>query len=139
MPAYGADIALKTKGEGDMVDLTPDLAKVVAKSGIKEGIACASVVGSTASLTTIEFEPGLAADMREAAERLFPKGMEYEHHLRWGDGNGHSHVRASFVGPSVTLPVRDGKLVLGTWQQVVLLEFDNRARQRAVAVQVVGD
>jgi len=139
MTSYGTDIKLRTKREGDVVDITADVERAIAKSGVKVGIVCASVVGSTAALTTVEFEPGLVKDIGEAAERLFPKGIEYEHHMRWGDGNGHSHVRASFVGPSIALPVRDGKAVLGTWQQVVLIEFDNRARDRTVAVQIVGD
>ncbi|MFH0816150.1 MAG: secondary thiamine-phosphate synthase enzyme YjbQ [Methanobacteriota archaeon] len=139
MASRGEDISLKTSGEGDVVDITAMVAGVVKRSKVAEGIVCVSVVGSTASITTIEFEPGLVKDVREAAERLFPKGSVYEHHLRWGDGNGHSHVRASFFGPSVTLPIRGGEPVLGTWQQLVFLEFDVRPRERTVAVQIVGD
>ena len=139
MTSYGFEVKVRSKCEGDVIDITADIGKAIAKSGIKDGIVCASVVGSTASLTTVEFEPGLVRDMSDASERLFPKGIDYEHHLRWGDGNGHSHVRASFLGPSVTIPVREGKPVLGTWQQIVLIEFDTRARGRTVAVQVVGD
>jgi secondary thiamine-phosphate synthase enzyme len=139
MASRGGEIALKTRGEGDVVDITSMVASVVSRSEIFDGIACVSVIGSTASVTTIEFEPGLVKDIREAVERLFPKDSVYEHHLRWADGNGHSHIRASFFGPSVTVPVRGGKVVLGTWQQIVLLEFDVKPRERNVAVQVVGD
>jgi secondary thiamine-phosphate synthase enzyme len=139
MSACSGDIHVRTKGEGDVVDLTAEVTSFVQKSGVKDGLVCISVVGSTASVTTVEYEPGLVSDLAEAVERLIPRGIDYEHHLRWGDGNGHSHVRASFLGPSVTLPVRGGSPVLGTWQQVVLLEFDNRPRERSIAVQVVGD
>jgi secondary thiamine-phosphate synthase enzyme len=139
MSSFGEDVRLKTSGEGDVQDITAHVARVVNLSKIENGIVCVSVVGSTASVTTVEFEPGLAKDLGEAAERLFPRGLDYDHHRRWGDGNGHSHVRASFLGPSVTVPVRGGKPVLGTWQQIVLMEFDPRPRERTVAVQVVGD
>ncbi len=139
MVSFGEDVHLKTSGEGDVKDITALVAGVVTRSGIGGGIVCVSVVGSTASVTTVEFEPGLVKDLGEAAERLFPRGLEYDHHRRWGDGNGHSHVRASFLGPGITLPVREGKPVLGTWQQIVLMEFDPRPRERTVAVQVVGD
>jgi secondary thiamine-phosphate synthase enzyme len=97
------------------------------------------VAGSTAAVTTVEYEPGLVADMHEAMDRLYPKDLEYEHHLRWGDGNGHSHVRASFLGPSLSVPVVDGRLLLGTWQQIVFMELDNKPRTREVFVQIVGD
>jgi secondary thiamine-phosphate synthase enzyme len=139
MSAHGEDIKLRTIGEGDVKDITPEVSDIVRRSGISDGIVCVSVVGSTAAITTIEFEPGLAKDVGDAAERLFPREAEYQHHLRWGDGNGHSHVRSSFVGPSVTVPLRKGAPVLGTWQQIVLLEFDPGPRERTVAVQVVGD
>ncbi|MBI5001453.1 MAG: YjbQ family protein [Euryarchaeota archaeon] len=133
-----AEIKLRTKGEGDVRDITADAAKAVSDSKVKDGIATIFVVGSTAAITTLEFEPGLVADMRGAAERLFPKGIEYEHHRRWDDGNGRSHVRAAFVGPSVTIPIVKGRLALGTWQQIILLEYDVRPRERTVVVQVVG-
>jgi secondary thiamine-phosphate synthase enzyme len=97
------------------------------------------VSGSTAAVTTVEHEPGLVADMHEAMDRLYPKDIEYEHHNRWGDGNGHSHVRASFIGPSLTVPVSGGRLMLGTWQQIVFLELDVRPRTREVTVQMVGE
>jgi secondary thiamine-phosphate synthase enzyme len=139
MASHGEDLRMRTKGDGDVIDLTAAVGAVIGRSGVSHGLVCVSVVGSTASITTAEFEPGLAKDIGEAAERLFPRGNEYEHHKRWGDGNGHSHVRASFLGPGVTLPVRDGSAVLGTWQQIVLLEFDPGPRDRRIAVQVVGD
>jgi secondary thiamine-phosphate synthase enzyme len=138
MKTYGDDIHFKTSGEGDIVDITGELCESVAKSEIKDGIACLSVFGSTGSITTVEYEPGLVSDLNEAVSRLFPKDIEYEHHLRWHDGNGHSHVRASFIGPGITLPVRDGAPVLGTWQQVIFLEYDVKPRKRRVVVQVLG-
>lgn len=131
------EIKVSTKGEGDMIDLTTQMERIASGTGVEEGMLCAFVVGSTAALTTIEFEPGLVEDMREAAERLFPKGMDYGHHRRWGDGNGHSHVRAAFIGPSLCIPIVDGRLALGTWQQCVLLEYDIRPRERRVVVQVL--
>jgi secondary thiamine-phosphate synthase enzyme len=120
------------------VDITSEVREIVEKSRVKQGIACVFVVGSTAAVTTVEHEPGLVKDMKDAMERLFPKGIDYDHHQRWGDGNGHSHVRASFVGPSLTVPIQGGDLVLGTWQQIVFMEFDNKPRSREVLVQVVG-
>jgi len=121
------------------VDITGRVQEIVSKSKVKDGLACVFVVGSTAAVTTVEHEPGLVSDMQEAMERLYPRDKDYEHHRRWGDGNGHSHIRASFVGPSLTVPIADGKLVLGTWQQIVFMEFDNKPRSREVAVQVVGE
>ena len=128
MGSFGEDIEFKTSGEGDIVDITAKVASVVKRGKITDGIVCVSVVGSTASITTVEFEPGLVKDIGEAVERLFPKGLVYEHHLRWGDGNGHSHVRATFLGPSVTVPVRAGKLVLGT----IIAKGSNALRLRRV-------
>ena len=122
-----------------MIDVTEKVREIVSKSNIREGLACVFVVGSTAAVTTVEYEPGLVTDMRDAMDRLYPKSIDYEHHQRWGDGNGHSHIRASFVGPSLTVPIVDGDLVLGTWQQIVFLEFDNKPRTREITVQIVGD
>lgn len=132
-------IALKTSARDEVVDITEKVRDIVSKSKIKEGLACVFVAGSTAAVTTVEHEPGLVADMKDAMDRLYPKSIEYEHHRRWGDGNGHSHVRASFVGPSLTVPIVDGDLKLGTWQQIVFLEFDNKPRTRDITVQIVGD
>ena len=132
-------IGLKTAAKDEIVDITHKVQEAVSRSGVKDGLACVFVVGSTAAVTTVEHEPGLVADMREAMERLYPKDKDYEHHRRWGDGNGHSHIRASFVGPSLTVPVSDGSLLLGTWQQIVFMEFDNKPRSREIAVQIVGE
>lgn len=131
-------ISLKTAAKDEIIDVTDKVQEAVAGSKVKDGLACVFVVGSTAAVTTVEHEPGLVADMREAMDRLYPKGADYDHHRRWGDGNGHSHIRASFVGPSLTVPVVDGRLLLGTWQQIVFMEFDNKPRTRELAVQVVG-
>ncbi len=128
----------ESQGFGETHDLTEDVERCVAGAGIEEGLVVVSVPGSTASITTIEYEPGALADLQDAIERLAPEGIPYAHDRRWGDGNGFSHVRAALLGPSVTLPVHEGRLVRGTWQQVVLLDFDNGARTRSVTVQVVG-
>ncbi|MFQ3669163.1 MAG: secondary thiamine-phosphate synthase enzyme YjbQ [Fimbriimonadaceae bacterium] len=131
-------IRVDTRGPNDMVDLTGRLADAVRESGVAAGVAVLFVVGSTAALTTIEFEPGLEQDMAAAMERFAPEGAFYHHEARWGDDNGHSHVRASVVGPSLTVPIVDGRPTLGTWQQIVLLEFDTRPRERTVVVQLIG-
>ena len=130
---------MRTSAKDEVIDLTGKVQDIVSKSGIDNGLACIFVAGSTAAVTTVEFEPGLVKDLNEAMDRLYPKGIDYDHHRRWGDGNGHSHVRASLVGPSLTVPIVDGRLLLGTWQQIVFLEFDNKPRSREVAVQIVGD
>ena len=132
-------IGLKTSAKDEIIDITHKVQEAVSRSGVMDGLACVFVVGSTAAVTTVEHEPGLVADMREAMDRLYPRNQDYEHHRRWGDGNGHSHIRASFVGPSLTVPVSDSRLVLGTWQQIVFMEFDNKPRSREIAVQVLGD
>jgi secondary thiamine-phosphate synthase enzyme len=132
-------VSLRTSAKDDVIEMTGKVQDIVSKSGIENGLVCIFVAGSTAAVTTVEFEPGLVKDLHEAMDRLYPKGIDYDHHKRWGDGNGHSHVRASLVGPSLTVPIVDGRLLLGTWQQIVLLEFDNKPRSREVAVQIVGD
>lgn len=139
MTVFKGTVQLKTSARDDIVDVTERVQGVVSESGIRDGIACVFVVGSTAAVTTVEHEPGLVSDLRAAMDRLYPKGEEYEHHRRWGDGNGHSHVRASLIGPSLTVPVADGRLLLGTWQQIVFMELDVRPRSRDLAVQVVGE
>ena len=113
--------------------------QAVTESGLHAGLAAVFVVGSTAGITTIEFEPGAIADLNSVFDRLAPRGAEYQHHLRWGDDNGSSHVRAALLGPSITVPFVDGVLALGTWQQIMLLEFDTRPREREVIVQLVGE
>lgn len=130
---------ISTSGQGDAHDLTKVVARAVQKSGIKAGIATVFVVGSTAGISTIEFEPGALRDLADVFEELAPRGGEYRHHLRWGDDNGSSHVRAALLGPSVTVPLAGGELMLGTWQQIVLFEFDTQSRRREVVVQIVGE
>jgi secondary thiamine-phosphate synthase enzyme len=119
-------------------DITGELAAAVGESGIQYGVLHGTVIGSTASLTTIEYEPGVIEDLKRAIIRLAPPGLEYEHEKAWHDGNGHSHVQAALLGPSLSAPIRDGKLVLGTWQQAVLINHDNRARKRRVEVTIIG-
>jgi secondary thiamine-phosphate synthase enzyme len=132
-------IEISTRGQGDTQDITERVAAAVEKSGLAAGTVTVFVVGSTAGLTTIEFEPGAVADFNRVMERLAPRRAEYEHHLRWGDDNGSSHVRAALLGPSLTVPFVDRRLTLGTWQQIVLVEFDTRPRKRELVVQVLGE
>jgi secondary thiamine-phosphate synthase enzyme len=132
-------LAISTRGQGDAHDLTGRVADAVTQSGVRAGIVTAFVVGSTAAITTIEFEPGAVADFNRLFETLAPRDADYRHHLRWGDDNGSSHARAALLGPSLTGPIVDGALVLGTWQQIMLLEFDTRPRKRDVVVQMMGE
>ena len=129
---------IATKGQGDAHDLTHAVAAAVAAAGANAGIAVVFVVGSTAAITTIEFEPGAISDLNALLERLAPRAAEYRHHLRWGDDNGSSHVRAALLGPSVSVPIAERTLILGTWQQIMLLECDTQPREREVVIQVVG-
>lgn len=122
----------------DLRDVTAELNQSVAASGIQEGLLAASVVGSTGSITTIEYEPGVVEDLKRAVNRLAPPDDDYAHEQAWHDGNGHSHVQAALLGPSIQIAVRDGRLLLGTWQQVVVINHDNRSRRRPVAVTVTG-
>ena len=128
-----------TSGQGDAHDVTALLRDAVRGSALSAGLVTVFVVGSTAGVTTIEFEPGALADLNGLFERLAPRRAEYRHHLRWGDDNGSSHVRAALLGPSITVPFVDGELRLGTWQQVMLLEFDTQPRRRELVVQVIGE
>jgi len=130
---------MDTTGQGDVRDLTPFVARSLHASTLKSGLATIAVIGSTAGITTIEFEPGAVADLNRLFEEVAPRHAEYRHHLRWGDDNGSSHVRAALLGPSLPIPFADRKLLLGTWQQVMLLEFDTRPRKREIVVQVVGE
>ncbi len=140
MAVHSETLRLATKEGPQALDITRDIVDAVAKSRIRSGIACIFTPSSTSAILTNEFEPGLMEeDIPAALERLFPESLDYAHERRWGDGNGHSHVRATFLGPSLTVPVIQGKLALGTWQQVVFLELDNKPRRREVLVQVVGD
>ena len=132
-------IRKKTKGFTDIHDITPEIREKISASGVRDGQVTVFVVGSTAGLTTVEFEPGLVKDLKEAFEKLFPQSGRYHHEQTWHDGNGFSHVRASFLKPSLTVPVVNGELTLGTWQQIVLIDFDNGPRDREVMVQVLGN
>lgn len=122
----------------DIQDITDDLNRIIGRSGIENGQASACIVGSTGSLTTIEFEPGVVQDLKDAINRLAPKNAAYAHELAWHDGNGHSHVQAALVGPSIALPVRRARLMLGTWQQVVAINHDNRSRRRKIELTLLG-
>jgi len=124
---------------GDVVDLTDRISTSVQESGLHSGIATVFVPGATGAVTTIEYEPGLVEDIRNALERIAPESIDYAHDMRWHDGNGHSHIRASIIGPSLTVPFQQSRLMLGTWQQIVFLEMDNRPRHRRVVVQIMGD
>jgi secondary thiamine-phosphate synthase enzyme len=129
---------VKTAGQGDVHDLTALVSRALSASSLDAGLATIAVVGSTAGITTIEFEPGAVADLNRVWERLAPREGEYQHHLQWGDDNGSSHVRAAMLGPSISIPFDRRRLCVGTWQQVVLIEFDTRARSREVIVQLIG-
>ena len=133
------EIGLSTRGECDIIDITPQVAEQVSQAGIDSGTVTVFVAGSTAGLTTIEFEPGLVSDLESMWQRIIPKGIPYDHDRRWGDGNGYSHARASLLGASLVVPFNDKRLLLGTWQQVVLVDFDNRPRSRQVILQILGD
>jgi len=132
-------IGLKTKGDCHIVDITRQVAQEVAGSGLKDGTATVFVTGSTGGVTTVEYESGLISDLRDLFDRLAPSNISYQHNLRWGDGNGHAHVRASLLGPSLTVPFVDQKLTLGTWQQIVFIDFDNRPRSRELVLQLMGE
>ena len=131
-------IKVSTQGNSEVVDITEKIAALLRHQKLKEGNVTVFVVGSTASVTTTEFEPGLKKDIPEMFERLAPSTKEYHHNDTWGDGNGHAHVRASFLGPSIVIPFLDGRMLLGTWQQIVLIDFDTKPRYRDIIVQFVG-
>ena len=136
---FQQQVAFETSGHGDMHDLTEQVNRLVKQSGVRTGIAHIFAVGSTAALGAIEFEPGLRRDLPEQLDRLLPPSRHYGHEQTWHDGNGHSHLQATLLGPSLTVPVANGQLVLGTWQQVIHLECDIRPRQRTVVVTVLGE
>ncbi|MBW2057183.1 MAG: YjbQ family protein [Deltaproteobacteria bacterium] len=133
------EIYLQTTSDTDILDITRQAEQAVLKSAIENGSMTVFISGSTAAVTTIEYEPGVLNDLRKAIERIAPRDIPYDHDRRWGDGNGYSHVRASLVGPSLVVPVREGRLLLGTWQQIVVIDFDNRPRKRKVVIQTMGD
>jgi secondary thiamine-phosphate synthase enzyme len=129
---------VSSRGNSEVVDITEQVAVILAQRKLREGIVTVFVSGSTASITTTEFEPGLRRDIPEALQRIAPQGPRYHHDDTWHDGNGHSHVRAAFMGPSLTVPFSQGELLLGTWQQIVLVDHDNRPRDRTIFVQLIG-
>jgi secondary thiamine-phosphate synthase enzyme len=133
------DIALQSKGNCDIIDITSQVIKNVEESGVDSGIVTLFIVGSTAGITTIEYEPNLVSDYRNMWDRLIPQNIPYEHNKTWGDGNGHSHVRASTLGASLTIPFANKRLTLGTWQQIVFVDFDNRSRSRKIIIQILGE
>ncbi len=139
MPVETKSFTISTQGNCDILDITPHVSRELAKAGISSGTATVFVAGSTCAVTTIEYESGVLSDLKDAFERMAPEAMHYAHNARWGDGNGHSHVRASVLGPSLTVPFSDGSPLLGTWQQIVLVDFDNRSRTRRVIVQIIGE
>ena len=139
MSVFYDEINVKTNGEVDIVDITDDIQKIVKKSKLNTGITCVFVPGSTGTITTIEYEPGLMKDLPRALEKIAPKKDYYNHHETWHDDNGHSHVRASLMGPSITLPIKDGKLIHGTWQQIVFVELDTSPRNRNLIVEIIGE
>lgn len=128
-----------TKGQGDTRDLTPLVTSTIADSSLTAGLVTIAVIGSTAGITTLEFEPGVVGDLNALWERLAPRDGEYGHHRRWGDDNGSSHVRAALLGPSISIPFTKGRLILGTWQQVALFEFDTGPRDRQIVIQLLGE
>lgn len=132
-------LSISTGGNGEIHDITADVADRIRAAKLKNGTATVFVPGATGAVTTIEHETGLLRDMKELLDRLIPPEKEYHHNLRWGDGNGHSHLRASLLGPSLTVPVSDGAPVLGTWQQIIFIDFDNHARNRNLVVQLMGE
>jgi secondary thiamine-phosphate synthase enzyme len=136
---FQQQITVRTRSHREMHDLTEEVARIVAASGVQTGIANVFHVGSTAAVGTIEFEPGLQKDLPELLDRLIPPSKSYGHEQTWHDGNGHSHLQATLLGPSLTVPVKDGRLVLGTWQQIFHLECDVRPRERTIVVTVLGE
>ena len=139
MTVRTASITCRTRGNGDTRDLTADAEQAVRESGLEDGLLTLFVPGSTAGLTTIEFEPGAVSDFQRLFDEVAPADREYRHHLRWGDDNGHAHVRAALLGPSLTVPFVGGRLTLGTWQQIILCDFDTRARERTITAQIMGE
>jgi secondary thiamine-phosphate synthase enzyme len=132
------ELEVKTTAGTDILDLTTSVQEKVQRTGVTAGLLTLFISGSTAALTTIEYESGAVHDLKAALERLFPQDLDYAHDRRWGDGNGYAHVRAAFLKPSLSIPIDQGRLQLGTWQQIVLLDFDNRPRQRRIRGQVLG-
>ncbi len=132
-------IEFATRGDSDIIDITANVSGAVSESGLTDGVVTVFAPGATGAVTTIEYESGLVSDFKRMLERIAPQDIEYAHNLRWGDGNGHSHVRASLIGPGLSVPLIGGKMPLGTWQQIIFIDLDNRPRERKLIVQIVGD
>jgi secondary thiamine-phosphate synthase enzyme len=132
-------IQISTHGQGEMINVTAEITREVGNSGVNSGTVTVFIPGSTAGVTTIEYEPGLLVDMKAMWERIIPSNISYDHDKAWGDGNGHSHIRASLVGPSITVPFINKRLTLGTWQQIVIIDFDVRPRSREIILQIMGE
>ena len=139
MPIITNHISFSTLGNADIIDITPQVSESIASARFSDGIVCIFAPGATGAITTIEYEPGAVSDLKRTLEHIAPSDIEYEHNRRWGDGNGHSHIRAALLGPSLSVPVTDGHLMLGTWQQIIFIDLDNRARSRELIVQMVGE
>jgi secondary thiamine-phosphate synthase enzyme len=132
-------IQISTHGQGEMINVTAEITREVGNSGVNSGTVTVFIPGSTAGVTTIEYEPGLIVDMKAMWERIIPSNISYDHDKAWGDGNGHSHIRASLLGPSITVPFINKRLTLGTWQQIVIIDFDVRPRSREIILQILGE
>lgn len=139
MPVKSLSIQLSTRGNADIHDITDQVAEQVAQSGLRDGTVTIFCPSSTSAMTTIEYESGAVSDLKRLFEEIIPSNREYAHNARWHDGNGHSHVRASLLGPSLTIPFVDGQLTLGTWQQIIYVDFDNKPRRRKLVLQVIGE
>jgi secondary thiamine-phosphate synthase enzyme len=139
MPVKSSSIQLSTRGDADIHDITEEVARQVDQSGLKDGTVTIFCPSSTSALTTIEFENGALTDLQRLFNEIVPPNREYAHNARWGDGNGHSHVRAALLGPSLTIPFVNGGLTLGTWQQIIYVDFDNRPRRRELVLQFIGE
>ena len=136
---YSETISLKTKGVSDIIDMTPHVLEVLKRSGIENGLVTVFCPGSTGAVTTIEYESGVIRDLQQALEKIAPSDIPYEHDKRWGDGNGFSHVRAALMKPGLSIPLVKGRLILGTWQQIIFIDFDNRRRERNILVHIIGE
>lgn len=139
MAVFNYENSVPTKGNGEISDITSQVADAVRSSELDEGIVTVFVPGATGGVTTIEYEPGLVEDINDMFEKIIPREIEYKHNLRWQDGNGHSHVRASLLGPSLSVPFSKGKLQMGIWQQIILIDFDNKSRDRKYICKVIGE
>jgi secondary thiamine-phosphate synthase enzyme len=139
MPVHTATLELSTRGHGDVVDITDRVRRALSDSKLQSGIGCVFVPGATGGVTSIEYEPGCVKDLQRVFDEIAPAHRDWEHERRWGDGNGHSHVRAALLGPSLSFPFVDGEPMLGTWQQIVFVDFDNKSRARRLIVQLVGE